>query len=839
MSAQHPSEYMEMMRRLGGMAAGTDMQALLAQMSQMGLNTPNAQASASSALNSENESALPTIEQQLEQVKQAEERWKIERNASPVPFQRTDRRYWELSRAAGAAKLKPGPAGNIMTFTTMIGQDKYHSSCPLSKLKPITLRQMSCYKRHEGRYLVCRTFLPPVRLVAVELFVEDTNGDTMYTAVYNLPELFQASLPVLESHYPVGTVLAIREPWMKKSGMGGTNMMLRVDSSSDIIILSPTSSISSDAQWSTTLPAAVSLSLRDADAWKAVGNSLFKQKHYLPAVRAWTFAYRMEPTMYTAPLNRAQAYLKLGWASAALADALLALRTVASNEQKYKAVHRAATAEYALGLYAECSRRCEEYGLLHGADELAHLKSACTDRLREAGGRIDMVKLYEASLGKAVDLDVADYVSPSICLASMSSRGGGRGIRATHPVIVGDLLMLHKPFAAVRPEDLSSQEYLVAMNFATKVMTVASNVALIGQIIGKLVALPVEDARRVTDLYAGPSFPSKSSYDLLHLPTAEPVPIDPLSWRDVDVGMVDGIMSKNAFSLHPLSSLGGSKTRPAKEAMPRALYTAPSLFNHSCDPNAVWTSVGTTIVIRAVKNIRVDEEITIPYVSGTTAFERSKTLRGFFPQPCGCDMCVADRQASDAVLEKREVLLNEMTNASGRRPDEQEKFVRAQLKKILSTYPNKDTLADGTPHPVLTIAYASVMKAVQKNVVQRGGKAGAEEIIRLAFKILAYAGFKGIDTSMTSAPGRRFSLPLSKRCVGVHGEQSYLVHVMLHIAENFLEVLAQGICAERWYRAAWWAHNVYYGGGKELFALRLGQQLWDSSLMRDMEYRWD
>src|SRR5882762_3055655 len=127
-----------------------------------------------------------------------------------------------------------------------------------------------------------------VRRVAVELSIEDPNGDVVLLTLYNFPGLFLASAKALQAHFPVGVVMAIREPWMKLPIVSRLqNAIIRVDSPSDIIILEPSNVVARAVKWKTT-PTIYRHVFTSAEQWKVQGNQLFKDAQFVPAALSWS-----------------------------------------------------------------------------------------------------------------------------------------------------------------------------------------------------------------------------------------------------------------------------------------------------------------------------------------------------------------------------------------------------------------------------------------------------------------------------------------------------------------------------------------------------------------------
>lgn len=162
--------------------------------------------------------------------------------------------------------------------------------------------------------------------------------------------------------------------------------------------------------------------------------------------------------------------------------------------------------------------------------------------------------------------------------------------------------------------------------------------AIYSRIVEKIYGNP-DLHNAVFALYAGSKFPTPSSFYLPASPE-EPAQMDPFSSENsIDVPQLEAVCTYNAFSPKPLKPYSEyvEERFDVFEAS-SALYTLPSLINHSCAANATWTSIGDVIVIRAVQTISIGEEITIPYVGGGLQ-KRESNLRKWIPSGCQCQLC--------------------------------------------------------------------------------------------------------------------------------------------------------------------------------------------------------
>ncbi|KAF9021622.1 hypothetical protein BDZ89DRAFT_1071273 [Hymenopellis radicata] len=781
------------------------------------------------------------MQQLPREITDAEQRWQQELESTPTPFKSSSREYLRRCNAQNASLLNGSSDDDKIVFRplrTYVGQDKMFSTRPLGDLKPITLSEMMCHKVHKGHYLLCRTFLRATRIVAVELAVEDINGDAILLAVYHLPELLQASLERLDAHIPVGTVIAVREPWVKSTGLGvAHNPMIRVDSPSDIVFVGYSDLIFSGARWRTSSPDTRVLQSRTALGWKEMGNAHFKRGFYLAAAMAWTHALNMDPSMHYIPLNRSQAYLKLKWYAAARADAAHAFAMIPGHT---KAAYRIACADYGLGRYHDAFngfRLLDQSGAVPEA--AAYMKGCVSRLLEETKAKYDWLNMFLKSKGKLVDLDVADFVSSAIQVSTLPSRGGGRGITASRDIKAGELLVVARPFAIAIREELPKDESIIAMNFLTRRTQDTTYFALVNRLVTRLIAAPAE-ANKFCHLYAGARFPAPPKV-YPPPPTASTfsqTPFDPLtSGIDVDVSKIEAIATYNAFSPRALDvvTLEGlaHPEKLGEPNTPTAFYTFPSLFNHSCHPNALWRCFGNVMVIRSRRSIKAGEEICIAYFVGSS-LEDGKALNSLLERPCDCPMCTVEREDAVSDVKEREAASEQLRAHIW---DGLTKctltVVEECLRRIEATYCRPQIV----PRESLFYAYHSAMHFTEHRGHVRVDLALVRRSIEYGWKSLQAASFKGLDETMCASKDLRFVLPLSKECLGHGMTVDPCILNMVHISGSFM-ALSEMYCAERWRRAAWWAHDTYYGGGEALFEARLGGMVSGIPKPVSIEYRW-
>ncbi|XP_064383603.1 histone-lysine N-methyltransferase SMYD3-like isoform X2 [Halichondria panicea] len=74
-----------------------------------------------------------------------------------------------------------------------------------------------------------------------------------------------------------------------------------------------------------------------------------------------------------------------------------------------------------------------------------------------------------------------------------------------------------------------------------------------------------------------------------------------------------------------------------------ALYSAPSLLNHSCRPNTLPLFIGRQLVLKAVRDIGPDEQLFITYTDTLQLLsERQTELQSTYNFTCACERCLED-----------------------------------------------------------------------------------------------------------------------------------------------------------------------------------------------------
>ncbi|KZS91350.1 hypothetical protein SISNIDRAFT_487669 [Sistotremastrum niveocremeum HHB9708] len=763
-------------------------------------------------------------------------KWAAERLMRPSPILLSSRSWLRSEYDATSSQHRQIRSTNAMVVqTAFIGAEPEFSATPVSELREISLRDMLAPYRHRGRYLLARVYLPPAKSLSINLYVEDRQGDAILVTVYNYPRLFHTGDEELNLYFPKGQIVLIREPWAKPDG-GLAHHFIRIDSPSDLVLLDASEPILRGKKWQTEIEATRRLPT-SAEEFRVQGNALFRRELFVPAAMAWSRGLELDPDSFVLQLNRSQAYLKLRWFGAALADAQAVLSHSNLNpEILQKAAFRAASAEYGLGHYETA---LSHFLSLESCAERTAYILKCQERLQEARGVYSMSGLFEAGQTTQGDIDVADYSSPAIHVGPAPNRRGGRGVFATRDIECGELLVVTKPFAST-VYDSPDRNQVIVTNLQTSAVQNSTTLALMHKVTMRLFGCP-EENQLISALHSGPSVPEPS----IAFPPSGPPPPAPTkpSFRtNVDIHKIEDIVFHNCFTPKRDNPSFIVSVQPAKAQDSLALYAMPSLFNHSCLPNALWVCFGDIMIIRSIERIDRGREITISHSLMSDKKLQDAAIESRLGAKCDCARCASENVTATQNLYSlyQENMQNKLQRMmTGQQPWGSRTEANRYLQKVIRLLPQLNY-----PNLQLFLAHEDLMQVVEQEAQVRGDASLVIVGIRHGFDALKAAGLSDIDTRATIGARGNVSrnmahvIPFSKTRVPVEMPVMHLLQIIAHISAAF-KTLSQRLLAERWLRGAWWVHETCFGGGQALFDIRMRQALYGMPLPTDVDYSWE
>lgn len=147
---------------------------------------------------------------------------------------------------------------------------------PFSDLTKIMLKDLRLETHHTDRYLILRCIAPPSQLMSVLSVVEDECGDAIMLTLRHQDESRSRDDILGE-----GRILALKEPYLRRMADGTYGII--VDHLSNYKYLSMRDSLMPEPWkelWQEVFPG----SQDNAKIWGALGNHLFEEEMYFPAV---------------------------------------------------------------------------------------------------------------------------------------------------------------------------------------------------------------------------------------------------------------------------------------------------------------------------------------------------------------------------------------------------------------------------------------------------------------------------------------------------------------------------------------------------------------------------
>ncbi|GAA5946983.1 hypothetical protein JCM10213_002922 [Rhodosporidiobolus nylandii] len=408
--------------------------------------------------------------------------------------------------AQRAAIIKADAKNEVTALLSFTGLPRSFSDKALEELTPITFDEMLVSQTHKGSYLLCRLISVPTQQLSLGMIAEDVTGRAEYVGIYHFPVHGVKTGPDLDALFPLGQVLAIKEPTFKMNP-SNTSALIRVDSPADVVFLSQNSPFLRDVEWKTPNPARL---LPASFDHKARGNSYFRQAKYLLAVRAYAEGVDAAPSdeqKLLLLLNRAQAHLLLrNFASARQeafsVQALLADDVGAPPLTQVKAQFRLARALEGMRLFAAAKEAYHALCVIEPTSvEGKEGEKRIEEVLRTAKtGEFDFEAFEqdraEWAAGTFFERAVGDFFGP-IKVKKMAEREGGRGIVATRDIEAGELLVVEKA-VAVGQQNLHCNTVVSLFDLRDNRAVTAGQSELLSTVIAKM----MDDRSVIEQVYA-------------------------------------------------------------------------------------------------------------------------------------------------------------------------------------------------------------------------------------------------------------------------------------------------------------------------------------------------
>ncbi|GAA5856673.1 hypothetical protein JCM8547_005923 [Rhodosporidiobolus lusitaniae] len=524
---------------------------------------------------------------------------------------------------------------------------------------PIVFDKMFATQQHKGTYLLVRTVsLPRLETdMGVRIVAEDIKGRAEESALHYVQLGGMVTGPDLDQLFPLGTVLAIREPTVEcMAELMRNTYIIRVPTPADYKVVQQDDPLLDGLNWA-TLPAAVPLTA--SFDHKAAGKVFYKQRKYVLAVKAYSDGLAKSPSnqekllLY---LNRAQANLPLENFKAARKDMSATSDLLESVEVPpatvEKVILRRARALEGLRLFEQAKA---EYGKLATAVDSSEGKEGVKRMKRllfEAANGISEAKSEEldractdAPMLFARGFHADEYSAP---LGAISTQNG-KGLIVTRDVAAGEVLLGSprcRPSRRLQAKFFRSSNITMGCSFAT------STYSLIESLVAKLIDQgdPSLLSAVSSSLCGGADYPP------LETPTVS-TKRDEAKWtapRSTSTS-VDSSLSLLATSPFPAPGIRRTTSDSAARALQAqdaadAHFPIASLIPHSCGPSDHHLQYRDVMVVRARRPVKAGEGVSIPFITySQSAEEHAAWCRPLFPNGvCPCELCTADRNLDRA-----------------------------------------------------------------------------------------------------------------------------------------------------------------------------------------------
>ncbi|KLO12650.1 hypothetical protein SCHPADRAFT_941025 [Schizopora paradoxa] len=696
---------------------------------------------------------------------------------------------------------------NGIEYTTIIGLPQKFATVALREWKPITIFDMKVPMTHKGYCLAVRTIRRPLYDggAALLLAVEDSAGDVAYLKLFNYAPLIDATNKEREAVYPVGQVLVIREPTYVFESRDLSIPFIKVESPSDIILFDMNQK--SALPWKSDLNTSIPPGPSTGEAWRAEGLKSFKAKGWFSCAIHFTNCIRLGYEIQVSRLNRSEAYLRLGWYNYAYHDSKDALDSgTLSADLKRKAVMRMIKAQYGLGKYRDILETAKE--LPNDMDVVEWSAKASRRMEEQTTGNFDWDSILVQSQNPSYSIDIGNFTGP---VEVKTGRDGSRGTFVTRDVEAGELLMFHKPLCSWKSSENLTHDLQVGLRRIFLPLGAAAEGRDSYLFLCKIIQSCWENRKlyqTILSLYGGEHARKPNTYPP-PLITDDPPLMDPLTPEgDIDVEYIDGVVNANAFLL-------------SYELRERGLFELASLINHSCLPSACREFFGGCISVRALRNMKKGEEITVPYLLASESYDEKRyRFMRTWRFKCACPLCEADSKDSVADREKRRALSKEIQrNAliSGGLDRKGLERTRKLCEDLKATYGDSHSTITGGVKYELAKALLYYADFVDRLARSTRGIDLKKLSITSRMDSLAFFGLKVLDRSM-SGPlpdgTQELAAPVDMSSISI--EYDSCIFNMLRISKTFTD-LKQNTRAKRWLDAAVHVGKLYNGGGRQTF----------------------
>lgn len=500
-------------------------------------------------------------------------------------------------------------------------------------LELTTLDKLQPHAVNHGKYLLLYTTMPPSRR---HRGIEDS-ATYIWTTAYDradttktgkIIEIFNTFVrKPLQEVLPQGTTLRIKEPFYTLCTPSESNhMVVRIDHPTDIEVVYP-------------------FAEKDDVHWKRLGDAAFGLRRYHEAVAWYTKGLELADRV-NLRANRSAALLEIGRFDECIQDC----NKILEIEANFKAIYRRAKAASLLGdpqYFQVFLNSCKD----EHSGAAIRLAANIRDRTEESRGEYnwsDMVKEAEG----------CDYLQRAEFSQKWSIRTAGtkgRGAFANEDIEAGTILVVSKAEAIVyADEELANPSIRID---AVNGRCYRGEQNELASLLGQAIIDNPSKKKGIYELYAG-----TASAD-----------------HGIDSFRLHGVQIHNSFETEAVEIMLSALPIRTSQNSPigTGIWRRPSYFNHSCLNNCTRLFLKDILIIKASRNIKKDEELTLGYVNKLHEYEERKACFMDFGFNCECELCQTDM--SDQVDHS-----NSLLRRRALEDDYQKHVVEAMMKGCLN-----------------------------------------------------------------------------------------------------------------------------------------------------------
>ena len=392
---------------------------------------------------------------------------------------------------------------------------------------------------------------------------------------------------------------------------------------------------------------------------KMQGNTYMQDKQYLKAIKRYTTAISKLPSLekgtnddiknYLITLsNRAEGFLKLGYFYSALKDC----EEILEKNKKYlnllditqvdKVINRKGRSKEQIANNLDDINKIDQiYDLMSdkskNAYNIENIKKTLNEKKNNIKGIfnkkellsyekncfdiINAQKYYLDSINK--EFKYANYFNSNLIQESFETIKGNYYI-AKEDIKEGTLLIVEIPLISIYEAEI--KKFASTFEKFQKMGFTPSELAL------EILFTNFKDRVQFTEekKYLIEKISQLSGSDLNNSKKTKAERIKEFEYSDDNI--------RDIISTNAILTLRNDRKKISPIELCYGLYINSSFFNHSCDPNCFYFGIANLLIVKAIKDIKKGDELTVNYIEPKPAFMRKNELSKW-EFICQCKYC--------------------------------------------------------------------------------------------------------------------------------------------------------------------------------------------------------